>query len=185
MCAAQGARGWLFPCLHWEPKLALGWCGIPSPCLLPPPRGRPRNPPRRGTERSVSLGAALEALHRVRVPAAGPVCTQVEAPGAQPAWWAAGEGGAGRGRGKSCLPRGMEDLPGEQVGLGQAPWPGGSADHWVVPEGPWQHLVRPLTVQMGKLRPVTCPSPPSPSVRVGVRLAGCSCWGPWPWPFGA
>lgn len=66
----------------------------------------PRNRPELGKGQSVSLEQPWSCQppppRRVRVPAAGPVCTWAEAPGAQPAWWAAGEGGAGRGRGKRC-----------------------------------------------------------------------------------
>lgn len=46
----------------------------------------------------------------------------------------------------------------------------GSADHWVVLEKPWGHLLWALSLQMGKLRLVTCSRSPSLSMGVGVGL---------------
>lgn len=40
----------------------------------------------------------------------------------------------------------------------------GSADHWVVLEKPWGHLLWALSLQMGKLRLVTCSRSPSLSM---------------------
>lgn len=66
----------------------------------------PRNRPELGKGQSVSLeqpcGCQPPPPRRVRVPAAGPVCTWAEVSRGPAAWWAAGEGGAGRGRGKRC-----------------------------------------------------------------------------------
>ncbi|KAJ8778043.1 hypothetical protein J1605_013903 [Eschrichtius robustus] len=54
-----------------------------------------------GTEQSVSLGAALEALHRVRVPAAGPVCTQTLPAADQPGIY--GEEGGPLSAAAACI----------------------------------------------------------------------------------
>lgn len=103
-CSGRLAAGSFLACTRsgsalWDGARSL----LPAFDLLP---GDPHVTFLNRAGQSVSLehlwNRPLPPPHCVWVPAAGPVCTLAEAPGAQPAWWAAGEGGAGRGRGKRC-----------------------------------------------------------------------------------